>query len=164
MSDDARPKLDGLQLEAVRLDFLGQSCRAIGEAVGRSRTTVWKWQQLPEYQEHYRQLQAEADRMTVGEAHKLRGDALKVVRASITRIGQRLAKDTVSNTELAALGRAALDVYKTTAAQTGISGIRAEIVVSDAEQRQRAAMIAASMSDADLQIEAAPLVLEGDEG
>jgi hypothetical protein len=120
-SDDARPKLDGLQLEAVRLDFLGQSCRAIGEAVGRSRTTVWKWQQLPEYQAHYRQLQAEADRMTVGEAHKLRGDALKVVRASITRIGQRLAKDTVSNSELAALGRAALDVYKTTAAQTGIS-------------------------------------------
>ena len=45
-----------------------------------------------------------------------------------------------------------------------VDGIRAEIVVSDAEQRQRAAMIAASMSDEDLQIEAAPLVLEGDEG
>ena len=45
-----------------------------------------------------------------------------------------------------------------------VDGIRAEIVVTDAEQRQRAAMIAASMSDEDLQIEAAPLVLEGDEG
>jgi hypothetical protein len=44
-----------------------------------------------------------------------------------------------------------------------VDGIRAEIVVSDVEQRQRAAAIAASLSDEDLQIAAAvPLTLEGE--
>ena len=44
-----------------------------------------------------------------------------------------------------------------------VDGIRAEVVISDVEARHRAAAIAASLSDEDLQIaEAAPLTLEGE--
>lgn len=118
---DPTTTLDPRQLEAARLDFLGGSCRSIGDAIGVSRTTVWLWRKEPDYQEYIAQLQEDARRETLGEAVKLRLDVGKVVRASITRIGQRLAKDDMSNTELASLARASLEVYKTVCAQTGVT-------------------------------------------
>jgi hypothetical protein len=127
MSDDHDEIEDGLtgtQREAVRLDFLGGSCRSIGDAVGVSRTTVWKWQHLPEYKERIREMHAEADKATLADAQKTRDDALRVVRAGLTRLGRRLARDTdgeMSTSDLASTVRAGLDVYKVTSAQTGIS-------------------------------------------
>ena len=116
--------LSSLQMEAVRHDFMGGSCRTIGEKVGRSHTIIWQWRKLPAYQEALRQMHEDANRATVASAQKTRDDALKVARAALTRLGQRLAKNDgndMSNSDLASTVRASLDVYKTTAAQTGIS-------------------------------------------
>ena len=125
-TNDADNPDDGLtptQREAVRLDFLGGSCRSIGAAVGVARTTVWAWKQLPAYQRHLLHLQAEADKETLAEVAKTRGEALRITRAGLGLLGRRMARTTgkpMSDSDLSSATRTALEVFKTTAAQTGM--------------------------------------------
>ena len=120
---------DGLtpaQREAVRMDFLGGSCRKIGDHLGVSRTTIWKWQQLQAYRDQLQALHSEADKETLAEAVKTRSEAMKIIRVGLSRMGRRLGENGgagMSNGDLAACTRAALDVYKTTASQTGIAQV-----------------------------------------
>lgn len=133
MPDD----LTSVQREAVRLDFAGGSCRTVGDALGVSRTTVWKWRQLHAYRVALAELHEEANEQTLADARKTRGEALKVTRAALTRLGQRLARDPegMSSQDLASTARAGLAVYQATAAQTGLpETTRSEVVTGPADQ------------------------------
>lgn len=124
----------------------GSTWQTIGDALGITRQRAHQIGRKPHVRatiEDFARDHLDAARTRLSEGYWVAVDAMIEI-ASDKRHPQRLA--------------AARHLVQ------AVDGIRAEIVVTDAEQRQRAALIAASMSDADLQIEAAPLVLEGDEG
>ena len=118
---DAESALTSAQRELLRLDFAGR--HKIGEICERlniSRGTYHRWKHYPEYKAAMRQLQERADRQILAEARRVRAAALNAARQGVEKISGMMGEvDTMHDAATGA--RAALDVYKTTAAQTGIS-------------------------------------------
>jgi hypothetical protein len=138
--------LEDRECQVVRMRARGSTWQTIGDALGITRQRAHQIGRKPHVRatiEDFARDHLEAARTRLSEGYWVAVEAMIEI-ASDKDHPQRLT--------------AARHLVQ------AVDGIRAEIVVTDTEQRQRAAMIAASMSDADLQIEAAPLVLEGDEG
>ena len=114
-----RDDLSPSQREAARMEVLGMSATDICEAVGVSAATLSRWRADDRYWRHVEQLMAEADRDTLKQARRIRDEALKVARASVGRAAAMLRGD-LTPRDVSAIGRLALEVYKTTAAQTGV--------------------------------------------
>lgn len=129
----------------IHMRIRGYTWKEIGADLGISKQAVHRHLKKPKVKEaiqnHGRDV-IEAARQRLAEGYRIAIDAMISIAADEDH-PQRLA--------------AARHLVQ------AVDGIRAEIVVSDVEQRQRAAAIAASLSDEDLQIaEAVPLTLEGE--
>jgi len=127
-----RDDLSPSQREAARMEVLGTSATDICSAVGVSAATLSRWRADDRYWRHVERLMADADRDTLKQARRIRDEALKVARASVGRAAAML-RDELTPRDAAAIGRLALDVYKTTAAQTGVTETtRQEVAVDGA--------------------------------
>ena len=126
-----RDDLSPSQREAARLEVLGTSATDICAAVGVSAATLSRWRSDDRYWSQVERLMADADRDTLRQARRIRDEALKVARASVGRAAAML-RDELTPRDAAAIGRLALDVYKTTAAQTGIAETTRQELAVDA--------------------------------
>lgn len=108
---------------AAQLEFTGRAQTDIAETLGVHRSTLWKWRQTPEYQAEMAEMREEARRGVIAEAVKVRSNAIKVINAGVARMGQALGRGDMNAAEVATVTRAAVDVYKTVAAQTGIAEV-----------------------------------------
>ena len=137
--------LEDRETRLVRMRSKGATWQIIGDALGVTRQRAYQIGHKPHVKATIQDIardHLEAARTRLSEGYWVAVDAMIEI-ASDKDHPQRLA--------------AARHLVQ------AVDGIRAEIVVSDVEARQRAAAIAASLSDEDLQIaEAVPLTLEGE--
>jgi len=108
------------RLLAVRLEFAGEPLTIIADRCGIHRSTLWGWRQDEAYQAELATMHEEARRAVIGDAVKLRGNAMKVLNAGIARMGQALGAGEMTPTEVASVTRAALDTYRAVCSQTGL--------------------------------------------
>lgn len=120
MSSDGRDSLTPEQRECVRLDFSGLNVSQLSEHFGKSRNTIYKWQSLGGYGDAMAIMQAEADKATVREVRKIRGESLRLLGTVLRECDARLTGGAMNSSEFAGVSRVILDTYKTTAAQTGL--------------------------------------------
>jgi hypothetical protein len=106
-------------IKAIELDFNGTPTREIAEAVGVARSTVYLWQQDPEYQSELRRLTEEANRAVVAKARRLREQALSIGMASVQRGAQALAASPSDASVASVVSKMAHEWYKTTSGQVG---------------------------------------------
>jgi hypothetical protein len=108
--------LTSTQYEVVRLDFLGHTADKIAELAGCGRVSVFRWRKLPAYQRAMAELQTEANRAIMSEVRAMMGDALKVTRRGVVRLGD-LLDESGEVGDAVAVTRASLDVLKVALAQ-----------------------------------------------
>lgn len=114
-------KLTIKQREAARHEAEGRESREIATIVGVRPETLTRWRKQYLYRRHVDALLREADAQTIADVRKLRGAALKGVRASMIRALQRVSDPKESTNGIVRAGEFALKVYQTTASQTGIA-------------------------------------------
>lgn len=120
----ARTELSPAQRKAVRLEAEGLAAGKIAEAVGVGAATLSKWRATDRYWSQVEVLMREIDRDTVRSARRTRDAALKVITGALGRAALAVQAGEMSPTEASTVMRAALDVYRATSAQTGITETR----------------------------------------
>lgn len=125
MERDGTAGLSSQQKQAARLEFAAEhNADAIGEKVGVSRTTIFRWRKNPEYVAYVNSLHDEANRLTILELVKIRKRVMKGVYAGTGKllgVVEGKGADAPSTYDVVQATRTLHDIMKSTAAQTGIS-------------------------------------------
>jgi|OM-RGC.v1.022725993 Helix-turn-helix domain of resolvase. len=119
--DDVRKGLTPEQWKALLLDFQGGMSRSeIADTLGIGRTTLYRWLAKPEYSAAMDEMVEELRGQVLKTAGQVAHEALEVARRGVKRIGEEMQTAETMH-DVATGTRAAMDVYKTTAAQTGVA-------------------------------------------
>lgn len=130
-----RPEpLTPAQRQAIRLEIAGARISDIAAQLGVTPQTVSKWRRLQEYQDHREMLAASADADALDDARVLRMASARVLRRGIRQLEVELDEGLLQVKDAAPALRVALDVYRSTSAQTGLSETsRHEVTLSAPE-------------------------------
>ena len=130
--------LKPLQREAARLDSMGVAAVEIARKIGVDPATISVWRGTPLYQDHLQELMREQDRDAIRQARRIRNAAVKVMGGSLSEAAKSIQASQAGEIrltahEISALGKVALDIYRATSAQTGLTETN-RIEVDDAIQ------------------------------
>jgi transposase-like protein len=130
-----RPEpLTPAQRQAIRLEIAGARVTDIAAQLGVKPQTVLRWRKLQEYRDHREMLAASSDADALDDARVLRMASSRVLRRGIRQLEVELDEGLLSLRDAAPALRVALDVYRSTSAQTGLSETsRHEVTLSAPE-------------------------------